>query len=224
MYKNIIKIGIALGLTLSGTVAMAHTAHFNTNLNVGSAQKSEVVELQNFLISQGHLGASYNTGVYGSLTKQAVISFQKANSISPASGYFGPMTRTVANNIHSAVDTGSITQPPAPAVPASIEIESVTDNAQAGASVLAGSKTVKWKSTNYPSDAGVNINLLRKVSSSPVSYELVRVIATNSINDGSETWTNQMTDTGDLYVEIACSSTYKFKGGCNFGSAPVKIK
>lgn len=222
MYKNITKIAIALALTVSGGIAYAQAAYFNVNLNTGSALKTEVVKLQNFLIGSGYLGAGYNTGVYGSLTQKAVADFQKANNITPASGYFGPLTRTVANSLYSGSQAGS--QSSAPAVPASIKIESVTDNSQAGASVLVSTRTIRWSSTNYPAAAGVNINLLRKVSSSPLSYELVRVIATDSPNDGTETWSNLSTDTGELYVEIACSSTYKFSGGCNFGSAPFRIK
>ena len=35
------------------------------------------------------------TTYFGTLTKQAVIEFQKANNIIPASGYFGAMTRVV---------------------------------------------------------------------------------------------------------------------------------
>lgn len=54
--------------------------------------------LQEFLAEQGHYtGAA--TGNFFSLTLSAVKKFQIANSIFPASGYFGPKTRAKAHQI-----------------------------------------------------------------------------------------------------------------------------
>ncbi len=62
-----------------------------TNLSVGS-KGSGVTNLQQFLSNVGVYTGPV-TGYFGSLTKQAVIAFQKQNNITPASGYVGAMTR-----------------------------------------------------------------------------------------------------------------------------------
>jgi peptidoglycan hydrolase-like protein with peptidoglycan-binding domain len=60
--------------------------------------------MQKFLNASGFVIAKTGAGspgkettYFGSATKAALIKFQKAKKISPASGFFGPMTRAVAN-------------------------------------------------------------------------------------------------------------------------------
>jgi len=65
---------------------------FTRNLTLGS-QGSDVTALQNILISQSYLGAGYDTGYFGHLTEGALVKFQLAHGISPASGYYGSKTR-----------------------------------------------------------------------------------------------------------------------------------
>jgi The GLUG motif len=68
------------------------------NLEFGM-KDSDVVILQNFLVSQNKGPAALalkNNGVtqyFGNLTKAALAEWQKANTITPALGFFGPMTR-----------------------------------------------------------------------------------------------------------------------------------
>lgn len=60
---------------------------------------SDVMELQQYLIGENKgpaaraLKAHGMTRNFASLTKAALIEFQKAVGIRPASGYFGPITR-----------------------------------------------------------------------------------------------------------------------------------
>jgi len=79
-----------------GQVLGAATYNFAVNLTVGS-RGQDVVELQNVLIAEGDLAAGLNTGYFGSLTKAAVVKYQAAHSISPTSGYVGPLTRAELN-------------------------------------------------------------------------------------------------------------------------------
>lgn len=72
-------------------------ASFDADLHYGSTG-SAVTALQEFLIDQGVLKGQA-TGNFYSLTLKAVKEFQKAEGINPTSGYFGPTTRTVANQI-----------------------------------------------------------------------------------------------------------------------------
>jgi peptidoglycan hydrolase-like protein with peptidoglycan-binding domain len=61
------------------------------NLTVGS-RGAEVTKLQQILVSQGLLNVA-PTGYFGVLTKRAVATYQAKNGITPAVGYFGPITR-----------------------------------------------------------------------------------------------------------------------------------
>jgi peptidoglycan hydrolase-like protein with peptidoglycan-binding domain len=66
---------------------------------------NDVQELQQVLISQDSgpaaekLKAHGTTTYFGSLTKAALIEFQKEAGIKPASGFFGPVTRAYVNNL-----------------------------------------------------------------------------------------------------------------------------
>jgi cytoskeletal protein RodZ len=85
-------------------------------------------------------------------------------------------------------------------------------------------KVITWSAEAYPKGVGVNINLLRKASDSPLSYSLVRQIALNSENDGQESWTPAANEkSGDMYVEVTCSTDYGFVKGCITG-APTKVQ
>lgn len=62
------------------------------DLAVGS-EGVDVAALQGRLIAAGFLDISRPTGHFGPLTETALIAYQQANGISPASGYYGPITR-----------------------------------------------------------------------------------------------------------------------------------
>lgn len=53
----------------------------------------DVTELQNYLIVNGYAIEAGATGYFGQQTKDALIKYQIDNSITPAAGYFGPLTR-----------------------------------------------------------------------------------------------------------------------------------
>ena len=82
---------------------------------------ADVTALQNFL------GVSPATGYFGSLTKAALAKWQAANSVSPAAGYFGARTRAKMSAMGGTTTGGTTTSgttTPAPtSVPASIVSE-----------------------------------------------------------------------------------------------------
>jgi hypothetical protein len=90
----------------AGTQTSATTPSFtfarNLQLNMTG---NDVKQLQQFLIGQNagpaarKLAAHGTTQNFGSLTKAALIEFQKKAGISPTSGYFGPITRKYVNNV-----------------------------------------------------------------------------------------------------------------------------
>lgn len=108
-----------------GTIssASAEGFFFTRNLSFGSVGL-DVKELQkflnnhNFLVAQSSFGSpGQETSFFGSLTKAALIKFQKAKQIVPTWGYFGPITRGVVNEMNNkeeeAAPVETIVIPPA---------------------------------------------------------------------------------------------------------------
>lgn len=90
-------------------------ADFQTNLSYGSTG-TDVLALQEFLTEQGVYSGPISGNFY-SLTLAAVKRFQTQEGVTPISGFFGPITRGVANNILSAevpADEGNATTTHAP--------------------------------------------------------------------------------------------------------------
>jgi peptidoglycan hydrolase-like protein with peptidoglycan-binding domain len=79
-----------------GSATMGTT--FTMDLTIGSTG-SEVVALQTFLESKGHLVMPVGVakGYFGSLTQSALAKYQMSKGITPAVGYFGPITRAAVN-------------------------------------------------------------------------------------------------------------------------------
>ena len=79
--------------TPSQTPVSGAAYNFTRSLTIGS-QGVDVKALQDYLISTGHFTYSGgSTGIFGPVTKTAVASWQAANGVSPASGYFGPLSK-----------------------------------------------------------------------------------------------------------------------------------
>jgi len=78
---------------------------FTRSLSEGSTGE-EVTRLQTFLQTLGHFTAT-PTGYFGPVTKEAVVSFQKAEGIDPV-GIVGPQTRA-ALNATTAIPTATTT-------------------------------------------------------------------------------------------------------------------
>ena len=77
--------------------AQAQTT-FSMDLTIGSTG-ADVTALQNWLIGKGYSIPAGATGYFGAQTQAAVAAFQAANGISPAAGYFGPITRKAVNDM-----------------------------------------------------------------------------------------------------------------------------
>ncbi len=79
---------------LVATASAQTSYNFTQNLTIGSTG-SEVVALQTALVSMGHLTmpAGVSMGYFGALTQSALAKYQASKGITPAVGYFGPITR-----------------------------------------------------------------------------------------------------------------------------------
>src|SRR5580698_4058208 len=96
--------GLLVGLLISGSVAFAQTTTpFSQNLSYGM-HGLNVTALQNFLTSEGVYTGPI-TGNFYSLTLKGVKAFQTKESITPVSGFFGPLSRASANALLSATTT-----------------------------------------------------------------------------------------------------------------------
>ncbi len=82
------------------------------DLTVGSTGAA-VVCLQNALVAGGYLvmPAGVAPGYFGALTKAAVIKWQMAAGVSPAAGYFGPISRAKFN-LTAGGSTGTVSTVP----------------------------------------------------------------------------------------------------------------
>ncbi|OGM92932.1 hypothetical protein A2372_03740 [Candidatus Wolfebacteria bacterium RIFOXYB1_FULL_54_12] len=78
-----------------GQVLGVETYVFSSNLTIGSTGNA-VTELQKMLAKEGFFDLSA-TGYFGQITKNAVIAYQKAHNINPASGFVGSLTRAELN-------------------------------------------------------------------------------------------------------------------------------
>lgn len=78
------------------TGSTSTTAAFNMDLTIGSSGP-DVTRLQQWLISKGYSIPAGATGYFGIQTQAAVAAYQRANGITPAVGYFGPITRAKVN-------------------------------------------------------------------------------------------------------------------------------
>lgn len=78
--------------------SVSSAAVFNKNLYYGIQKSSDVSALQEFLTENGNYSGPI-TGNFFSLTLAAVKRFQVANNIKPVSGYFGILSRGVANSL-----------------------------------------------------------------------------------------------------------------------------
>jgi hypothetical protein len=93
LLAQISSLQAQLGTT---TTTSSSSMMFTTDLTIGSTGAS-VTALQNWLISKGFTISAGATGYFGAQTKAALAAYQAANGISPAAGYFGPITRAKVN-------------------------------------------------------------------------------------------------------------------------------
>jgi len=80
-------------------------ASFNNNLYYGMTGNADVTQLQTILTSHG-LYSGPITGNFFGLTQAAVESFQTENNL-PSTGYVGPLTREVLNNLNTSTISSS---------------------------------------------------------------------------------------------------------------------
>ena len=100
--EELFKLNFPKNITLM--TASVSSLKFSRDLTIGS-KGNDVKALQEFLKGQGFFDRE-TSDYFGSITKNALIQFQKKAGISPASGYFGAKTRDYVNSLKPAAPTG----------------------------------------------------------------------------------------------------------------------
>lgn len=175
--KSINKFGLLLmvGFVLSllgPTYSYAATCNFTQDLELG-VTNDEVLCLQQYLngagfkISESGAGSvGKETNEFKSLTQAAVVRWQTANGISPASGYFGPVSRAAYKRLVSGVGNNTNSNPSESASTGNVlldslmnQLKSLQDKAKANNS---SSNTTINNSVNTNDEKGVR-SLLKDI-------------------------------------------------------------
>ena len=223
IYTLVFCTSVSLGLAsfASAQTVPIESGTFGVSLEYGSTNTAEVLKLQQFLYDNGYLRVA-PTGQFLSLTRAAVIQFQTEQGILPNLGYFGPITRSAVEK--STLAKGNASSAKNGATVTAMSIGRGNSNTALAIMSDPNARTVIWRTNNYPAGVGVDINLIQLVSGFPRSFALVRVLATNTANDGVEQWTavNSAEIGNDMYVEVTCSGAFTFTSGC-FANDPIKV-
>ncbi|MBI4085386.1 MAG: peptidoglycan-binding protein [Candidatus Liptonbacteria bacterium] len=154
--------------------------NFTRSLTVGSTG-DDVRALQQFLNANGAQVAASGAGspgnettYFGSLTQAAVAKWQAANGVSPAVGYFGPITRAKIASMGGTTGgtTGGGTTVPAPA--SGLKVSLSANNPAAG-SLIAGSARNSILAVNLTAGTASGVTV------SDLKFTKVGVVADNNI-------------------------------------------
>lgn len=111
-----VQASLTGGTPTSGGSSMGTPSYtFTRDLTLG-ASGADVTALQQFLISKGFGIPAGATGYFGSQTQSALSTYQATKNISPAVGYFGPITKQVVSG-DMAVYVPPTTTPGTPGTP-----------------------------------------------------------------------------------------------------------
>ncbi len=175
LQAQIAQLTAALAALQGGSMAVSSSCTFTRDLMVGS-RGTDVTCLQNALISGGHLGAGYNTGYFGALTKAAVMKWQMASGVSNT-GYFGPLSRArFMAMAPSMPGTPATPGTPAPIVNSSGSLWIAADNTgNVTGSIISGAGQVRVAGYTFtaPSTMGVTVTGLSFTKTGVLSDSLI---------------------------------------------------
>jgi hypothetical protein len=169
-------------------------AALDTNLGYGSSG-SQVIALQQFLVSQGFLSSDYISGNYYNATLSAVRNFQISQGISPANGYFGPLTRAQAN----AVAGGNSVASPASLSPAMPTSQSLTTSGNSASASTVSTLTAQVQGlTTQVNTLNTQVAQLQQQAQSA---------GLNTTNSTSNTTSGSQTTSGNYDAAISSLNT-----------------
>ncbi|HUD04112.1 MAG TPA: peptidoglycan-binding protein [Candidatus Paceibacterota bacterium] len=115
---------ISAAVSALGTTNTTTSSGYNytRSLTVGSTG-ADVTALQNTLIANGDLASGLNTGYFGALTQAGVAKWQASVGITPAVGYFGPISIAklgASSSMTTTTTTTTSTSAPSTSAPSSV--------------------------------------------------------------------------------------------------------
>lgn len=174
---------------------LSAAAFFDRDLYFGMRRDPDVQALQEFLSDQ-NLYSGPITGNFLSLTLRAVKSFQVANSISPVSGYFGPLTRGKANAILTSqgITSGGVTNESGVLSNPSATVPKMKDEAAAKISNQIKALMDQLATLKKNRDAlAVQSKTLQVIQNQPQSTQPVTSLQNNTTNPVSSPTTETQT-------------------------------
>ncbi len=143
------------------TASVSSAPSITKSLTIGS-KGDEVTALQKYLEDEGLLvmPAGVDYGYFGALTKKSVIAWQKANDVSPASGYFGPLSRAKLAGLVTTAPVGGVTTPVVGLDQKDGSVTVAINTSPANATVVKKGETKDVISYNFKATAG-NVSVSR---------------------------------------------------------------
>lgn len=131
-------------------------------------------------------------------------------------------------SVIGALYTGSISNTPAivsnTSNGATVGIQSVSSVSGLAAIFSANNKIISWNTMGFAANETVDVNLIRKISETPATYELVRKLADNTTNDGKLTWSPKEGELeAGLFIEVTCSGE-ETALSCEVKASPLAVK
>jgi hypothetical protein len=169
----------AVAAIFAGSTPVVSTT-FTRDLTIGSTG-SDVVALQDMLVSGGYLvmPVGVSKGYFGALTQSALGKYQAANGISPAAGYFGPITR-------SKVNASVVVTPPA--VDDSDDTSSGSTKLQGGAGSIDEAKFIGSINNEEVGEGQEDVEVMGlaiKPENSDINLTAVKLVFTKANSTGS---------------------------------------
>ena len=129
---------------------------FAHNLTLGM-RGGDVSALQQFLIAGGFLKNTAPTGYFGPLTKSALGAWQASVDISPAAGFFGPISRIKINTTigQALIDTSQAQVAGGTTTPAAGTTTTPVATSSNGSPALPAGKLARLKIPNINVDASI---------------------------------------------------------------------
>lgn len=143
---------------LQAAQGTATACTFTRSLFVGVSSGADVKCLQQYLNSTSYKVAATGAGspgsetnFYGPLTRAAVAKWQAANNVSPAVGYFGPISRAKYSALAGGVVTPPGVTPPAAAGGLSVGLSATTP---ASRTIVAGAALMPFGNWTFSAGSG----------------------------------------------------------------------
>jgi len=209
---QLVNLFISLGIISPDKAAAAQAAVANAGTTASAASSytyntdltvgstgADVTALQN------QLGVSPATGYFGSITKAAVVTYQTANGL-PATGYVGPLTRAKLNASSSMTTTTTTTTTSNPVTTTS---STVTNTGVEGILTVNLNSTPSSGQNVYAGDSkDALIGIKLQAQLSPINIERVQVDLGNNSNIYNKILSNLylVSDTGQVLAQAALNS------------------